>query len=703
MKTFYIVEPNRCLNPMLQVASKAGSIKHRTPWFALLGVLFCLFNTIAAAATFGQFTYIDNGTNISITDYPTTAVGEVEIPATIINKPVTSINNFAFAGCNSLTSITIPPSVTDIRGTAFSGCSSLTSISIPSSVIYIGSYAFFGCSSLTSIAIPSSVISIDSYAFSGCSGLASIAIPAGVVSIGHAAFSGCSSLMSFTVNLANTKYSSLNGVLFDKGQTTLVQCPETMAGAYIIPASVTSIGYSAFHNCSSLTSITIPISVTSIGFEVFFGCSSLTNIIIPANVTSIGASAFSGCSSLTSITIPFSVISFGSDAFSGCSSLTSIAIPSSVTSIASNTFSGCSSLTSITIPSSVTNIGSDAFFGCSSLTNITIPASVTGIEGSAFSGCSSLTSVTIPDSVISLDYTAFAGCNGLESVVLGNGVTNIAANAFSGFSALTSISIGSGVTSVGERAFYACNALTSVRFNGNAPTLSGSSHFLYDDQSIVYYLPGKTGWTPVFATRPTLLWAAPIISNQPDPAVASLGENVAFDVMLSPTVVIPASYQWFRNGVAISGANTSLLALNNIQTVNAGVYKVVITNDAGSVESSTATLTIPTSNLYTQAQYDASLTLGYNLGVGAVTGNPNIYSLYTPSQVQAIHVSTPLLSKVPGTGKFKLTIKARKSTNLSDYADLNFSSGETSINPAGEMEFLFSSGDNAAFFRLETN
>ena len=83
----------------------------------------------------------------------------------------------------------------------------------------------------------------------------------------------------------------------------------------VIENGVTSIGESAFYNCSSLSSITIPDGVTSIGNYAFGGCSSLSSITIPEGVTSIGDHAFSGCSSLSSITIPEGVTSIGEAAF----------------------------------------------------------------------------------------------------------------------------------------------------------------------------------------------------------------------------------------------------------------------------------------------------------------------------------------------------------------------------------------------------
>ena len=190
--------------------------------------------------------------------------------------------------------------------------------------------------------------------------------------------------------------------------------------SFVLPNTITSIGYYAFAGASSLTSVTIPDSVTSIDYNAFYGCSSLTSITIPASVTSISDYAFYGCSSLASITIPDSVTSIGWSAFGECSSLASVTIPDSMISIELGAFRDCTGLTSVTIPDSVTSIGESAFSYCSSLASITIPDSVTSIGERAFSYCSSLTSVTIPDSVTSIDYEAFDGCSSLTSVTFKN-------------------------------------------------------------------------------------------------------------------------------------------------------------------------------------------------------------------------------------------------------------------------------------------
>ena len=295
--------------------------------------------------------------------------------------------------------------MTSIGEWAFKQCSSLTSVEIPNSVTSIGDDAFSGCSSLTSVEIPNSVTSIGESAFESCSSLTSVEIPNSVTSIGWGAFKQCSSLTSVE-----------------------------------IPNSVTSIGDYAFRDCSRLTSVEIPNSVTSIGSEAFYGTAWYYNQ--PNGVIYAGKALYKYKGTMpanTSIRIEDGTVSISPDAFSRCSNLTSVEIPNSVTSIGSYAFSNCSRLTSVEIPNSVTSIGVSAFLSCSRLTSVEIPNSVTSIGVSAFQNCSRLTSVEIPNSVTSIGYGAFRGCTSLTSVELPNSVTSIGDYAFYGCSALSSI------------------------------------------------------------------------------------------------------------------------------------------------------------------------------------------------------------------------------------------------------------------------
>ena len=199
----------------------------------------------------------------------------------------------------------------------------------------------------------------------------------------------------------------------------------------------------------------------------------------------------------------------------------------------------------------------------------------------------------------------------------------------------------------------------------------------------------------------------PVIIDQPTNIIANPGEAAVFSVVATGS---PSTYQWKRNGVTLAGATEADLNFSVVQPVHVGSYRVVVSNAAGSVTSSTVSLTLTQGALYTQSQYDSALQVGLNAGmaVGMATGRaqvtdfPNNYGLYSLSQVQALHVGTPLLAKDSATGKFKLTIGVEKSTNLVNFSPMAIPVGSATINAEGKMEFQFTSPDNAAFYRLES-
>ncbi len=223
-----------------------------------------------------------------------------------IPNSVTFIGNSAFRECSGLTSVSIPNSVTSIGNSAFYYCIGLTSVNIPNSVTSIENWAFSYCSGLTSVTIPNSVASIGNSAFYRCSGLTSVTIPNSVTTIGESAFANCSSLNSINVASGNTHYSSIDGVLYNYVQDTLIECPGART-SLTIPNSVTSIGNNAFFYCRGLTSITIPNSVTSIGNDAFGECRGLTSIKCLASIPpSIGDNSFQNISDTCTLTVPCS-------------------------------------------------------------------------------------------------------------------------------------------------------------------------------------------------------------------------------------------------------------------------------------------------------------------------------------------------------------------------------------------------------------
>ena len=322
--------------------------------------------------------------------------------------------------------------------------------------------AFYNSKNVEHLILPNTLITIGEEMFYQ-SDLRSVVIPTNVTTVGYSAFKRCSSLTTVTFE----KESQLKTIGGDYYYGAFSDC--TALTSIEIPASVETIGNTAFSDCSSLATVTFEKGsrLKTIGNNAYYRCTSLTSIEIPASVETIEKKAFMHCSSLATVTFEkgsqLKTIAGDSydGAFSDCTALTSIEIPASVETIEATAFKRCSKLTTITFEkgSLLKTIGGGyyssyyhgAFSDCSSLTSIEIPASVETIEATAFKRCSKLTTITFEK-------------GSLLKTIGGGYYSSYYHGAFSDCSSLTSIEIPASVETIEATAFKRCSKLTTVTF-----------------------------------------------------------------------------------------------------------------------------------------------------------------------------------------------------------------------------------------------
>ncbi len=388
-----------------------------------------------------------------------------------LGSSLETIGSDAFAGCEALESITIPENVTTIGSSAFSGCSALTEITLPEGLTLISDYTFNGTTSLTAIEIPSSVASIGSYSFAN-SGLVSITIPAGVSTIGYDAFRNCSSLQELTIagKLDSVDYSAFEGCL------------------NIRKLTMTTDGISkVLKNSSSLQSTVREIVLTggkNLPEYAFDGCKWLNKVTLHEGLTTIGNYAFNNCISLMSLTIPSTLAGCGTNSFSYCNKLVEVINNSSMD--ISPYLTAC--LVSDGTESRIEYADDYAFITLDSgetyllgylgeATELTLPESYNGssyeIYQYAFAYDQSITSVSIP-SVEKIGDYAFYECTSIKSVSISDDSSTpitIGTNAFEYCTALSELSLGSGVETIKDAAFRYCSSLEEVIIPTNVKML----------------------------------------------------------------------------------------------------------------------------------------------------------------------------------------------------------------------------------------
>ena len=283
--------------------------------------------------------------------------------------------------------------------------------------------AFYNRSTLVYFAFPEVVTRIGSYAFAGTLLSGALVIPNDVVEIGGNAFLG-------------TNITSLQ-----------------------LPYGIKTLGYSAFHGCSSLSgTLSLPESLESIGSQCFCDCSMLSgNLVLPSKLKKIEGSTFRDCDFTGDLVIPEGVIEIGEGAFYSCSNLTG----------------------RLTLPKSLKKLGGYPFLGCNFQGELVIPKEIQVIPGSCFSDCDFSSVIFAEDSeLIKIEDGAFMYNSRIcEPIVLPKGVITIEGRAFYYCSTLPEIVLPKALTVIGSNAFYNCYGLSKITCEATTPPIVGGGAF----------------------------------------------------------------------------------------------------------------------------------------------------------------------------------------------------------------------------------
>lgn len=294
------------------------------------GDLFCDFSsldTIVLAKDNPNFVFVDNV--LYSKDKKRIVRAHPNIgPYYDVPKSVVRIDRKAFYNCKNLEEISLNDNIRTIGDHAFGCCKKLKRIVIPKKLKVIETHTFKDCVSLSEVVLQSGLKEIEWYAFYGCSSLHHIHIPE---SVRHINTHIASSLRDYSVSPDSKHFATIDGVLFNKNLTKLIEMPRgRKIRNYVIPDSVVEIGYDAFWLCKSLRHVTLPIGLRRIGKGAFGDCISLHEIQLPDGIDTILENTFRYCEALKSIKLPRHLKKIGEGAFFCCDSLKSLSLPPSV-------------------------------------------------------------------------------------------------------------------------------------------------------------------------------------------------------------------------------------------------------------------------------------------------------------------------------------------------------------------------------------
>lgn len=362
---------------------------------------------------------------------------------------------------------------------------------IPASVqgLKIQSVGGFGsCPSIKKLVLSEGIQRILDRAFAGCN-IEEVVFPKTLTRLGFDCFDRCNSLRrlvipeeirgtSFNSSTIKQMKSKLNEIakfegdpcpehVFYNGKGILsFVMPKYIEGSFTIEDGTTIIGYEAFAQCEGLTEVIIPATVTTIGDSAFQGCPNLERVIFKegSKLQKIREYAFDYCTKLTSLNLPDNTDSLIlQGAFSRCHSLTNVHLPSGLFCLDNDLFINCSQLKQIEIPAHIKTVCHSAFQGCCNLESVSFhkDSELEEIKDKAFLDCVKLKNINLPQGLRSICLAAFKGCSQLEQIDLPLAVQYVGEQVFSGCVSLKKVTMPA--VKVAQNAFQGCQSLEKVR------------------------------------------------------------------------------------------------------------------------------------------------------------------------------------------------------------------------------------------------
>ena len=483
------------------------------------------------------------------------------ISSVTFDKYAESIGEYAFYGCENLSSFTITENLSYIGNNAFGG-TNIKQLTYDGNTLNPQNI-LRGFQSVSSLTIADSTTEILNN-FPQMSSLKYVEIGEGITVLPNYLFSNVLSIETIVIkgNLTTipAMFSSLNS-------------SEVALKEIIMPETVQTIGSNAFLNCKNLSAITLSDNLTSIEDRAFYGCTNLTTIEIPSSCKSIGYYAFDSCNSLTELIIPEGVTYLSQYSIGNNTNLKTLVIPSTIQNqlgsynpwnqgnhIFDKVILNCSAitincgnidgtikeleigpnvhianeafyhdsnnieklilhegvrigaaaffyntnLTHVELPNDLPSISAMTFMNCWNLTSIDIPNSVTYIGSSAFHDCTYLRDVNIGSGVTVIDNNAFNHCPNLSAVTLSDGLLKIEDNSFANCGSLSSITIPNTVVNIGFGAFGYCTNLTTIILPISITNIGDYAFGSCTNLTKIYYKGSATGF-PWGASNATLI------------------------------------------------------------------------------------------------------------------------------------------------------------------------------------------------------